>query len=355
MRQLGISQAVVKRLFKVKAARPSMRLSTTLRVKMKKPTFVKRALGSLLLMGVACWCAAQSYPSRPVRVVVPFPAGTATDLSARVIANQLKTALGQPFVVDNKPGAGGSIGAMDVVRAAPDGYTILIASNSALSSNVALLKSMPYDPLKDLMPIAGVSQTTLVLMVKPSFPAENLREFIAYVKARPGNITAGYGSSAAQIGIAMLNKAAGLDVLAVPYKGTPLAMNDVIGGTVDFAFVDLGSALAQVKGGALKPLGIVSSQRNTLVPEWPAIAEVLPNFDIPSWVAAAGPVGLPPHVVERLHAALEEALKTSEVKSRLSGVGFAPMPLDSTHLKIFIADEIVKWKQMATDANIEPQ
>jgi tripartite-type tricarboxylate transporter receptor subunit TctC len=322
---------------------------------MKKPFFFKRALGGLLLMCVTTWSAAQAYPIRPVRVVVPFPAGTATDLSARVIANHLQTALGQPFVVDNKPGAGGSIGAMEVVRAVPDGYTILIASNSALSSNVALLKSIPYDPAKDLTPVAGVSQTTLVLMVKPGFPANNLQEFIAYVKSRPGKLSAGYGSSSSQIAIAILNKAAGLDVLAVPYKGIPLAVNDVIGGILDFAFVDLGNALAQTRGNAMKPLGVVTAQRNALVPDWPAIAEVLPNFDIPTWVAVAGPIGMAPRTVAILQSAVDASLKTAEVKNRLATAGFAPMPMDPSRLKTFMSNEIVNWKQMAADANIEPQ
>lgn len=322
---------------------------------MNKRASLKQALAGLLLLGLALSSNAQTYPSRPVRVVVPFPAGTATDVSARVISTYLQEVLGQPFVVDNKPGAGGSIGAMEVVRAAPDGYTILIASNSAMAANVALLKSIPYDPSKNLAPVSGVSQTTLVLMVKPQFPAANLQEFISHVKSRPGKLSAGYGSSSSQIAVATLNKAAGLDALSVPYKGIPMAVTDVIGGTLDFTFVDLGNALAHAKAGTLKPLGVISAQRNGLVPDWPTIAEVLPGFSIPTWVAVAGPVGISPQAVETLHAAIQEGLKTATVRNRLATAGFAPMPMDPATLKGFVANEIGLWKRLATDANIEPQ
>lgn len=316
---------------------------------------VGRSISIWMFLGLMGVSHAENYPARPVRVVVPFPAGTATDLSARVAANYLQKSLGQPFVVDNKPGAGGSIGAIDVVRAAPDGYTIMIASNSALSANVALLKSMPYDPARDLTPIAGVSQTTLVLMVKKDLPVNNVKELVAYVKERPGKITAGYGSSSSQIAIAKFNQAAHLDVLSVPYKGIPLAVTDLIGGTVDFTFVDLGNALAHAKGGSLKPLAVVSVKRNALVPDWPAMSEQFPGFDIPTWVAVAGPVGLPANVIETLQKTIDTALKEEDVKNRLAGVGFAPMPMKPAALKKFLVDEIAKWKVLASEANVQPQ
>ena len=314
------------------------------------------ALGMVLGMAIASPAAlAQAYPSRPVKLVVPFPAGTATDSAARVVGQQLSAALGQPFVIDNKPGAGGSIAAMEVIRSAPDGHTLLFSSNSAISSNVALLKKIPYDPTKDFSPVAAIGDNMLVLMVKSSFPAKNMQELVAHVKQRPGKVSAGYGSSSSQVSIAILNKLAGLDAMAVPYKGIPLAVNDVLGGTLDFTFVDIGNAMAQAKGGAMRPLGVTSAKRNALVPDWPAISEVLPGFDITAWFAIVGPAGLPRDVVDKLNAATTQALKQPELKEKLANIGISPMPMAPDQLKTFIGTEIVKWTRIVKDAGIEPE
>ena len=315
-------------------------------------TAVALALGLAFAAGPAL---AQSYPGHTVRLVVPFPPGSATDLAARLVGQQLGAALGQPFVVDNKPGAGGSIAAMEVIRAAPDGYTLLFSSNSAISSNVALLKKIPYDPNKDFSAVAGIGETMLALMVKPGFAARSVPEFVAYLKQRPGKVTAGYGSSSSQVSIALLNKLAGVDTLSVPYKGIPLAVNDVLGGTLDFTFVDIGNAMAQAKGGALRAIGVTSLKRNALVPEWPALSEALPGFDITAWFAIVGPAGLPKDVVDKLNAATTQALKQPELKDRLTNIGLSPMPMSPPELKTFIGTEIVKWTQIVKDANIQPE
>ncbi|MEJ7931646.1 tripartite tricarboxylate transporter substrate binding protein [Ramlibacter sp. AN1015] len=325
---------------------------------MKTRTFLQSiAVGVALAAGATSAPAQGSapYPSRPVKLVVPFPAGSATDLAARVIAQQLGTALGQGFVVDNKPGAGGSIAAMDVIRSAPDGYTLFFSSNSALASNVALLKTMPYDPLKELTPVAGVGETTLALMVKTDHPAKNIDEFVNYLKERPGKINAGFGSSTSQISIANLNRLANVNALPVPYKGIPLAVNDVLAGTVDFTFVDLGNSLAQVKGGKMRALGVTSPKRSSLAPDWPALAETMPGFDVTAWFAIAGPAGMPQDVVQKLNAATTEALRKPEVKDKLAGIGLQPMPMPAAQLKTFMADEVTKWKRMAKEANIQPE
>ena len=310
------------------------------------------ALGFLLAASTAL---AQGFPNRPIRLVVPFPAGSATDLAARVVGQNLSTALGQPFVVDNKPGAGGSIAAMEVIRATPDGYTLLFSSNSAISSNVALLKKIPYDPNKDFSPVAGIGETVLVLMVKASAPQKNIQELVAYAKQHPGKATAGYGSSSSQVSIAVLNKLGGVDTLLVPYKGIPLAVNDVLGGTLDFTFVDAGNAMAQAKGGAMRGLGVTSTKRSLLAPEWPAIAEVLPGFDITAWFAIVGPAGMAKEVVDKLNAATTTALAQPELKARLASIGITPMPMAPEPLKTFIATEITKWTRLVKDANIQPE
>lgn len=310
-----------------------------------------------LALGLAAVAAsqAQGHPDKPVRMVVPFPPGSGTDIGARILSQQLQAALGQTILVDNKPGAGGSIGAMDVVRAAPDGHTLLFASNSPAASNVALLKNMPYDPQKDLTPIAGVGESMLVLMVRADHPAKNLAEFLAYLRERPGKLSAGYGSASSQTSIALLNKLAKVNVLAVPYKGIPLAVTDTIGGVVDFTFVDLGNALPQVKGGKLRPLGVTSSKRAQLVPDWPALNETLPGFDITAWLAVFGPPNMPRATVDKLGTAIGDALKDPQLREKLAATGMQPMVMGPAQLKGFVASEVRKWVQLAKDANIEPQ
>lgn len=318
-----------------------------------------RILLKLIALGLAfagsAPAFAQVYPARPVRMVVPFPAGSATDLAARVMAQQLQTALGQSFVVDNKPGAGGSIAATEVIRAAADGHTLLFSSNSAVASNVALLKNIPYDPLKDFTPIAGIGENMLVLMVKADHPAKNLTEFVAHVKQRPGKVTAGYGSSSSQVSIAVLNKLGKLDVLPVPYRGIPLAVTDLLGGTVDFTFVDLGNAMAQSKGGKLRALGITAPTRSPLAADWPALAESMPGFDITAWFAIVGPAGIPKDVVDKLNNAVGQALKSPEAREKLAGIGIQPMPLAPEQLKAFMGSEVSKWIRLVKDANIQPE
>ena len=318
-----------------------------------------RTLLKLIALGLALASSApafaQGYPARPVRMVVPFPAGSATDLAARVMAQQLQSALGQSFVVDNKPGAGGSIAATEVIRAAADGHTLLFSSNSAVASNVALLKNIPYDPLKDFTPIAGIGENMLVLMVKADHPARNLTEFVAYVKQRPGKVTAGYGSSSSQVSIAVLNKLGKLDVLPVPYRGIPLAVTDLLGGTIDFTFVDLGNAMAQSKGGKLRALGITAPTRSPLAADWPTLAEAMPGFDITAWFAMVGPAGIPKDVVDKLNNAVGQALKTPEAREKLAGIGIQPMPLAPEQLKAFMGTEVSKWIRLVKDANIQPE
>ena len=304
----------------------------------------------------ALFAQGQPYPTRAVRLLVPFPPGSGSDVAARAVGQQLTATLGQPFVIENKPGAAGSIAAMEVVRATPDGYTLLFGSSSALAANVSLLKTMPYDPAKDLSAVAGVADSVTALFVKSSFPAQNMAEFIAHVRQRPGKLSAGYGSSSTQISIAQLTKLAGLDVVSVPYKGTPLAVNDLLGGTVDFAFADLGNALAHVKAGTLRGLGLATPKRSALLPGVPPIADTVPGYeDITGWIAVAGPPGLPNEVAIKLAGAVSTALQNPEVNARLAMFGLSPMPMSPERLKAFIASEIPKWSRLVREAGIQPE
>lgn len=322
---------------------------------MKTRNFLKMVSLGLALLAASGSGWSQAYPSKPVKFVVPFPAGSATDQAARLMALQMQNLLGQAFVVENKPGAGGSIAAMEVIRSAPDGHTLLFSSNSAAASNVALLKSIPYDPLKDFSPIAAVGENMLVLMVKADHPAKNIQEFIQYAAQRPGKVNAGYGSSSSQVSIAVLNKLGKVDTLGVAYKGIPLAMNDVMAGVVDYTFVDLGNSMAQAKGGKLRPLGITALKRSPLVPDWPSLAESMPGFDITAWFALLGPAGMSKDVVDKLNATMGQALKTKESQDKLAGIGIQAMVMTPEQLKTFMGSEVNKWTRLVKEANIQPE
>jgi tripartite-type tricarboxylate transporter receptor subunit TctC len=321
----------------------------------KTRNFLKMVSLGLALLAASGSGWSQAYPSKPVKFVVPFPAGSATDQAARLMALQMQNLLGQVFVVENKPGAGGSIAAMEVIRSAPDGHTLLFSSNSAAASNVALLKSIPYDPLKDFSPIAAVGENMLVLMVKADHPAKNIQEFIQYAAQRPGKVNAGYGSSSSQVSIAVLNKLGKVDTLGVAYKGIPLAMNDVMAGVVDYTFVDLGNSMAQAKGGKLRPLGITALKRSPLVPDWPSLAESMPGFDITAWFALLGPAGMSKDVVDKLNATMGQALKTKESQDKLAGIGIQAMVMTPEQLKTFMGSEVNKWTRLVKEANIQPE
>ena len=276
---------------------------------------------------------AQSFPQKQIRMVVPFPPGSATDMAARIMGQQIGSALGQPVVIDNKPGAFGSIAAMEVIRSNPDGY----------------------DPTKDFTPVVGVGENMLVLVTKSNSQFKNLQELIAYAKQNPGKLSAGYGSSSSQVCIAMLNKLGGIEIMSVPYKGIPLAINDVLGETLDFTFADIGNALAQTKGGAMKSLGVTAPKRSSLAPEWPAIAETLPGFDITAWFAIVGPAGMPKDVVNKISSAAIASLKKQDVKEKLAAIGLATMPLTPDQLQSFISTEIINWTRLVKEANIQAE
>jgi tripartite-type tricarboxylate transporter receptor subunit TctC len=316
----------------------------------KTRTFLK-----LLGLTLAMSAGAAFAQGHTVRVVVPLPAGSSNDHVARVLTEKMNKILGQNFVVDNKAGGNGLIGTMDVVRAAPDGQVLLLASNSPLAANVAFVKSMPYDPRRDLTPIAGASLTNHVLMVKPTFPARTMAEFIAYAKQRPGRVSVGYSTTSVQLQIAMINKMAGIELLPVPYKGSPATLTDVIGGALDATLTDPGNALAQAKSGHLRALAVSSLKRNPVTPDWPAISETLPGFDFPSWNALVGPANMPRDLVNRISAAVIQAQKQKDVVDRLAANGTTPLIMGPDELKAFMDAETAKWVRLAREANIQPE
>jgi len=309
----------------------------------------------LALFLFAAAAHAQTYPARPVKLVVPFPAGSATDQIARVIGQQLQESLGQPFVVENKPGAQGAIAATEVARAAPDGYTLMVGTNTPLAANPSLFKKLNYDPVKDFAPVARLGTISFMIMVRPDFPAKNFKEFLAHAKANPGKLSAGYGSAGSQVSQAMLRSMGGLDFVDVPYKGLPQAITDVMGGSISFTFADLANALAQIKGGKLRGIAVTSAKRSPLAADVPAIAEELRGYELIAWFALVAPTGTPPAVVTRLHDVTSKSLAKPEVKTRFDALGTDVAPMNPEELRGFIRSETAKFARLAKDAGIQPE
>src|SRR3989441_812779 len=298
---------------------------------------------------------AQNYPTHPVKLIVPFPAGSATDQVARVVGAELQQALGQAFVVENKAGAQGAIAATEVAKAAPDGYTLMLTTNTPHAANPSLFKKLNYDPVKDFTPITRYGTTSFMLMVRPDFPAKDLKSFIAHARSRPGKLAAGYGSSGSQVSIAMLKQLGKLDVVEVPYKGIPQAITDTMGGSLQFTFVDLANALAQAKGGKLRGLAVTSGKRSALAPDMPAIAEELPGYEIIAWFALMAPAKLPEPLVRRLHETNMKALAKPEVKEKFATIGTDVAPMDPVELGKFIQAEVAHWAMLVKLAGIQPE
>ncbi len=313
----------------------------------------------VLLLLVAALAAstvgAQTYPSRPVKLVVPFPAGSATDQIARVVGQQLQESLGQPFVVENKPGAQGSIASAEVARAAPDGYTLMVGTNTPLAANPSLFKKLNYDPVKDFAPVARLGTISFMIMVRPDFPAKDLKGFLNHAKANPGKLSAGYGSAGSQVSQAMLRSMGKIDFIDVPYKGLPQAITDVLGGQISFTFADLANALAQIKGGKLRGIAVTAQKRSALAPDVPAIAEELPGYELIAWFALVAPASTPAPVVSRLHEVTVKSLAKPEVAARFGSLGTDVAPMNPGELGGFIRSEIAKWAKMAKEAGIQPE
>ena len=307
----------------------------------------------LFLFLFAASAHAQTYPAKPVKLIVPFPAGSATDHIARLTGSQLQEALGQPVVVENKPGAQGGIAAAEVAKAAPDGYTLMMTTNTPQAANVSLFKKLNYDPVKDFAPIARLGTTSFMLMVRPDFPAKNLKEFLVFAKNK--NLSAGYGSAGSQVSLAMIKSMGKLDVVEVPYKGIPQAITDTMGGSLAFTFVDLGNALGQAKGGKLRGLGVTSQKRTPLAPDVPAIAEELKGYELIAWFALMAPAKTPNDIVQKLHDVAVKGLARPDVKEKYATIGIDPAPMDPQQLAKFIQSEIAHWAKLVKLAGIEPE
>jgi len=310
-------------------------------------------VAAAILLGLAAQAkAADDYPSRQIKIIVPFPAGAGPDQVARLLGQQLQDALGQPVVIENRSGALGSIGAQEVARSAPDGYTLLMGTNTTQASNVSMLKNLPYDPAKDFAPIIRTVTTAMVLLVNPNFPAKDLPQFMAYAKSHP-NLTAGYGSGASQISNAQLQSRGGISITSASYRGVPLAVTDVIGGVIDLAFADFSVAIPQMQGGTLRGIGVTSPTRNQLTPDLPPLADAMPGFEATIWYGLLAPANTPEPVIKRLHAESEKILTAPATRDRLASLGMLVSTMPPAEFGAFIKSEITRWTADAKAAGIE--
>jgi tripartite-type tricarboxylate transporter receptor subunit TctC len=316
---------------------------------------MKRHFLAALLLAAATAASAQSYPARPVRFLVPFPTGSLPDQLARLVAQELHESLGQPFVVENKPGAIGTVGTAEGARAAPDGYTIVMTTNSTLAAAGALYKKLQYDALRDFAPIVLISRTSMILLVRPDFPARDLKEFLRYARNRKDGLTAGSGSAGSQVSIAKLKASGGLNLVEVPYKGVPLAVTDVLSGQIDFTFADFAVSLAQIKGGKLRGIGVTSAQRTPSAPDIAAISEDLPGYQTVLWYGLVAPAGTPRGAIDRIHQVVVAAMKKPAFHARFETFGVEPAPMNPDEFRDFIKLEIERWTRDIRQAGIQPE
>ncbi len=298
---------------------------------------------------------AEKYPIRPVRFIVPFTAGSATDVVARTVGQNLSEALGQPIVVDNRAGANGTIGAELAAKSPKDGYTVLISTNTPSAAAPSLMKKINYDPVKDFAPIARVGTIAFVLVTSPSLPAKNMAELIALAKKQPGKLTAGSGSAGSLVPIFMLQQMAGIELTHVPYKSIPPALTDVISGQINMVYADMVNGAPQVKSGKLRGLGVTSRKRDPLLPDVQAIAETVKDFELIAWFAMFAPAGTPQPIVDRLSAEAEKILARSDVRERFAVLGIQVDPMKPAELEKFQKSELEKWARLAKAANIVPE
>ncbi len=308
----------------------------------------KRTLLSLLATAPFVARAQSWAPDKPIKLVVPFAAGGSTDITARLLAQALGDRLGQPMVVENRPGAGGNIGAEAVARAAPDGQTLFMATSGIIGANKALYRTLPFDPVKDFAPISQVAFVPNMLVVGPSMPATSIAELIARVKARPGEVTygsAGIGTSQHMAG-ALFAQRAGLNMIHVPYRGGAPANTDLVSGKIDFIMSPLVEVLPQIRAGTLKPLGVTTLRRSPLFPDVPTIAETMPGFEIALWSGLMAPAGTPVAAVQRLGAETAAALRAAALRDKLAEQGSEPVGSNPDEFASFIQTDIPKWTEI---------
>jgi tripartite-type tricarboxylate transporter receptor subunit TctC len=323
--------------------------------KLTTTAFLTSALALAFAVPSAAW--AQAYPNKPIRAVVPFAPGSATDQIGRAFAEKMAAILGQPVVIDNKPGASGMLGADAVAKAPNDGYTILVGTNSTNAALKFLMKKLPYDQDKDFVPVGFLGSVPLMVTVNADLTVKTLREFIDLAKAKPGQVTFAYASTSQQVSSEMLASMAGVQMNAIPYKAGPAAMTDLIGGQVNMFTADFGVTVPQHKAGKIRGLAVTSSKRVAVVPELPTVNEALglKDYELIAYFAVFAPAGTPADVVTKLNAAINEAAGSKDLQEKFQAIGFSIDPGTPSDLSARNARETQKWEKTIREAKIEAQ
>jgi len=321
-----------------------------------RPKLVLFGAMTVLLAGAATCVPAQGYPAKPVTFFVPFAAGSATDVLARSLGKGFTAETQQNVVVDNRPGASGFIATQAVARAAPDGYTVLIGTNTTHAANKHLFKKIPYDPVRDFAPVTTLARGGQVMLVHPQVPARTVKEFIALARRQPGKLTFGSGSSSSRVASELFQQMAGLRLLHVPYKSNPMAVTDLVGGHIDMMITDVVTGLPQYRAGKARALGVSSRARLSVAPELPTIDEAGVNgYELTFWFAAYVPAKTPPVIVDRLRALLVNSTKSAPARTFFKSTGIEPFTMTSPELVRFQASESAKWAKVIKAAGITPE
>jgi tripartite-type tricarboxylate transporter receptor subunit TctC len=314
-----------------------------------------RLLAALLIAALSGIASAQ-YPAKPIKIIVPFPGGSATDTITRILGASVSGAIGQPVVVENKAGADGAIAAGEVMRAAPDGYTLLMATNSPMSAVPALKKAPPYDPVKDFTPITDIGRYTFFIVIHPSVPAKTVSEFIHYARANPGKINYASGNTTGIVSAAFFASQAGIQMVHVPYKGEPQAITDLLAGRVQLLFASSSTSVPQIRDGKLRALATTLSRRSNLLPDVPTIAEAgMPQFQLTSWAGLFGPAKMPREVVERLNKEFHAAMQRPDVVANMDKQAFLLLPSTPERLGEFVKEQLDSYRNVLRAAGVQPE
>ncbi len=310
---------------------------------------------SALALPAAAKAQDRPWPARPVTLVIPFTAGSGTDTVARLLAERMASATGQSVVVDNKPGANGSLAATAVARATPDGCTLMFTTNTTHAANPSLLKNLSYDPVADFECVALVGLAPFLIVATPNAPFNTVQELVAYARANPGKLSYGAGTSTAHVSGETFNRIAGIDTLRVPYKSAPPALTDVISGNIHYTFIDVGTGLPHVKAGRVKPIVSTSSQRSPNLPELPTLREQGIAFDLDAWYAVFAPAKTPAAIVGRINGLIREEFSKPEMQARMRDFNVILKLGTPADLAAFQKAEIAKWTRFVKEAGIEPE
>lgn len=310
---------------------------------------------ALLLASLLPQALAEAYPSKPIKLVIAFAAGSATDSAGRILAQELSQRLGQNVIVENRAGANGQIAAVFVARSAADGHTLFMTTNSTHGANPHLYRKLAYDPIKDFEPIARIGTLPFMLVVNPELPVNNTADFVAYAKAHPGGLSYGTASTASLVGAETINHLAGLDLVRVGYSSSPQAILDLVAGRLQVMVADFTTAMPHVKAGKLRVLAVTTAKRTTLLPGVPPIAETLAGFDLTSWNGIFAPAGTPTEIIARLERETLDILSRAEIRKKFAAIGFEIDPMNTSEFSGYVREQIAYWGKLIRAAKIQAE